>query len=486
MKKRFMSILLILCMSLTMLPRTAYALTVDEMDNGWYSIRIGNREHDTYINVDSAGDAVIRAGGRDTLFYLEKKRNAEENRVEITLKLEDGRYLGVDGKIADNMYQVGTNPVYRSSPNGEVIGELPADTILEVIEIKGDWARVKYDNKEYYMWAERLKKVSETRVTAVNSPYLWLLDDSISLRPSENPDMVANVLEYTNGTYVTLRHHPSHAASNAILSFEDWARPINNSEMAELIFDVMVEVHGAWIVQFSSNFAKASPINWTNDKDDTSWFAKDRLYGWRVFTDPKMKWNANPTYGEFTSYLIKLMNFNKGVSDPRMAAFTKDTIKSFGIGGDTSANAKITWEQASTLNAKTIYWLTKELVRIDNLVLPGDVKMQQLSTPPNLVSSGKAPDVTPATPASLTVGKASATSAKCTWKAVLGASGYEIYFATSEKGTYEKAGSTTKELKFTKKSLKAGKKYFFKVRAYKTVSGKKVYGKFSKVKSIQM
>lgn len=90
------------------------------------------------------------------------------------------------------------------------------------------------------------------------------------------------------------------------------------------------------------------------------------------------------------------------------------------------------------------------------------------------------------TPGSFTIGKASASSAKCTWKAVKGASGYEIYFATSENGTFKKSGSTTKELQYTKASLKAGKKYCFKIRAYKTEKGEKVYGEFTKVKSIKM
>lgn len=92
----------------------------------------------------------------------------------------------------------------------------------------------------------------------------------------------------------------------------------------------------------------------------------------------------------------------------------------------------------------------------------------------------------PATPSSFTLKKATTTSATCTWEDVTGASGYEIYFASSEKGPYEKIGSTTKELKFTKKSLKAGKQYYFKIRAYKTLNGKKVYGQFTKVKSIKM
>jgi uncharacterized protein YgiM (DUF1202 family) len=60
---------------------------------------------------------------------------------------------------SQNLYQVGSNPVYRLSPNGEIIGEFPSGTIVEVIEIKGDWARVRYEGQEYYMWAPRLTKV---------------------------------------------------------------------------------------------------------------------------------------------------------------------------------------------------------------------------------------------------------------------------------------------------------------------------------------
>lgn len=89
-------------------------------------------------------------------------------------------------------------------------------------------------------------------------------------------------------------------------------------------------------------------------------------------------------------------------------------------------------------------------------------------------------------PGSLTVKKASATSVKCTWKAVSDADGYEIYYSTSKNGTFKKAGSTTSKLTYTKKSLKEGKSYYFKVRAYKTINGEKVYGEFSKVKSIKL
>ena len=57
--------------------------------------------------------------------------------------------------------------------------------------------------------------------------------------------------------------------------------------------------------------------------------------------------------------------------------------------------------------------------------------------------------------------------------------------ATSKNGKYTKI-KTTSSLKYTKKSLKLGKTYYFKVKAYRTVSGKKVYSSYSKVKSTKI
>mgnify|MGYP000629946152 CR=1 FL=1 len=47
--------------------------------------------------------------------------------------------------------------------------------------------------------------------------------------------------------------------------------------------------------------------------------------------------------------------------------------------------------------------------------------------------------------------------------------------------TLKKAGKVI----YVNKKLKKGKTYYYKVRAYKVVSGKKVYGKFSTIKKIK-
>ena len=67
------------------------------------------------------------------------------------------------------------------------------------------------------------------------------------------------------------------------------------------------------------------------------------------------------------------------------------------------------------------------------------------------------------------------------WKKVSGATGYEVKSATNNKFTKNKKTVTVKKNKITLKRLKSKKKYFVKVRAYKTVNGSTYYGKWSKV-----
>ena len=65
------------------------------------------------------------------------------------------------------------------------------------------------------------------------------------------------------------------------------------------------------------------------------------------------------------------------------------------------------------------------------------------------------------------------------------ATGYEIQYSTSSKFTAATTKTvSTKNTSATLKNLKSGKKYFVRVRAFKTVSGVKVYGSYSKAKTV--
>ena len=71
--------------------------------------------------------------------------------------------------------------------------------------------------------------------------------------------------------------------------------------------------------------------------------------------------------------------------------------------------------------------------------------------------------------------KAYKNSIKLTFnKPAVGVDGYVVYMATKKNGLYKKV-ATVKTNTYTKKSLKKGTSYYFKVKAYKVVDGKKVY-----------
>lgn len=71
------------------------------------------------------------------------------------------------------------------------------------------------------------------------------------------------------------------------------------------------------------------------------------------------------------------------------------------------------------------------------------------------------------------------------WKKQNDATGYVIYRAVKKNGTYKAVKTITKKTttSWTNKNLKKGKKYFYKIKVYKTSKGGKAYSDFSNTKS---
>ena len=74
---------------------------------------------------------------------------------------------------------------------------------------------------------------------------------------------------------------------------------------------------------------------------------------------------------------------------------------------------------------------------------------------------------------------------KITWSAQPKAVGYEVYQKTGSQ-KYKRIKTTGKVQSLTVKGLNVGKTYYFRVRAYKKSSGKKVYGTYSSSVKIAM
>ena len=76
----------------------------------------------------------------------------------------------------------------------------------------------------------------------------------------------------------------------------------------------------------------------------------------------------------------------------------------------------------------------------------------------------------------------SSSKVKVSWINISGETGYQISKSTKKSGTnivstYKTTSGTYKKVSATK-----GKNYYYKVRAYKVVNGKKIYGPWSSVK----
>lgn len=76
------------------------------------------------------------------------------------------------------------------------------------------------------------------------------------------------------------------------------------------------------------------------------------------------------------------------------------------------------------------------------------------------------------------------------WNTVANITGFEVQYSTSKKFTKKTTKTVvikkSKTKKTTVKKLSKGKKYYVKVRAYKTVSGKKLYGAWSSAKYVKV
>ena len=83
--------------------------------------------------------------------------------------------------------------------------------------------------------------------------------------------------------------------------------------------------------------------------------------------------------------------------------------------------------------------------------------------------------------------KKNKTTATLKWKKVSSITGYQIQYSTSSKFKNSTKVTVKKSKTSTNiKKLKKGKKYYFRIRTYKTVDGTKTYSSWSSKKSVKL
>lgn len=84
------------------------------------------------------------------------------------------------------------------------------------------------------------------------------------------------------------------------------------------------------------------------------------------------------------------------------------------------------------------------------------------------------------------VKKYSSSKVKVSWKDIRGESGYQICKMTKKSGKYITSGTYTTTKSYINISAKKGKYFYYRVRAYKTVNGQKVYAPWSTIKRYKL
>ncbi|MCM1114153.1 MAG: fibronectin type III domain-containing protein [Clostridium sp.] len=100
-------------------------------------------------------------------------------------------------------------------------------------------------------------------------------------------------------------------------------------------------------------------------------------------------------------------------------------------------------------------------------------------------SSQHATTAKPNTPTVSTLSTPSKKKMKLSWKGTT-CTGYQVQWSTTNKFTSNYKSVYTKSKSTTISTAQSKKKYYVRVRAYKTVDGKKIYGAWSKTKSIKV
>ncbi|HHV11260.1 MAG TPA: leucine-rich repeat protein [Clostridiales bacterium] len=138
---------------------------------------------------------------------------------------------------------------------------------------------------------------------------------------------------------------------------------------------------------------------------------------------------------------------------------------------------------------RTVTWTSsdKSIITIDS---KGKIKTVGTGTATVTATAGDGVQATCSvavklsTPGSIKAVSGGHNSAKITWGAVSGASGYEVYRSGSKTGKYVKVKETTAR-SFTDTGLTTGSTYYYKVMAYRSQGAKKVYGSGSAVASVK-
>ncbi|MGN1328382.1 MAG: fibronectin type III domain-containing protein [Eubacterium sp.] len=201
---------------------------------------------------------------------------------------------------------------------------------------------------------------------------------------------------------------------------------------------------------------------------NVSWDSSAGVSGYKV----EMKYN-----GTWSEVRDVYNTYNSTTID----GLLPNTIYTFRVRGYTVTDSETLFSNYSNEASAT----TKEIETTTAANSSSVTTTATAATTPTSTASSKATKISKPSKVKITKLKTSKKTITVYWKK-MSASGFQVQYSTSSKFKKAKTvtvkGSSKTSAKI--KSLKKGKKYYVRVRAYKTVNGKKYYGSWSTKKSI--
>lgn len=134
--------------------------------------------------------------------------------------------------------------------------------------------------------------------------------------------------------------------------------------------------------------------------------------------------------------------------------------------------AKTSWKNEKLTTGKVYYYKVRAYKKSGSKTVYGSFSIKAKAVPRTKAPTFK-----------LTAGK---NKIQVSWNKVSGADGYRIYRAKSKNGSYKMIKDSRSKLRrYTSVRLTGNHKYYYKMRSYRVVKGKKVYSEYSGIKSKQ-
>jgi len=350
---------------------------------------------------------------------------------------------------ADSMWEYESNDTYKLS-NSIAVNDTYYGTLWKVKD--KDWYTVDVTNKGYF----QINLDTESGSDDVNSGWLVTVYDKdrnvIKTFSNIKSRFTSIKLPFATGTYyITVE------ASNMLTSFA----PV------DCIYELAVlnTADSMWECEYNDSLGSANKITINSSKyynGHLYTFTDKDYYYFNTTKKGKIKLYLKPSNDTTLSYSVKGWNVSIYNSEEERVAIienvtalkTKEIVLSKG-----TYYIKVEANDKSEYEAPTDYTYS---LKVKFVKTPTATKITKITTKNK--------------------------SATIKWSKKDSASGYIIYRATSKNGKYKKVATIKGKSKtsYKNKGLKKGKKYYYKVKTYRSYSGVTAYASISKYKSIKV